>query len=164
MLEKKGEVLALVVHTGYATRRGRIIRKILTKLPVKSDLFRKALLFLLEAFIIASIIYFATLPLFLRRDIDKIIVGFRFIDFLGWSFPPTFPIYFNLAYTFAIARLSRNGISGTDPEKTVEGADIKIMCFDKTGTLTENLVEVNRVMKIKDASNIVDVTDLKHES
>lgn len=37
------------------------------------------------------------------------------------------------------------------------------MCFDKTGTLTENLVEVNRVMKIKDASNIVDVTDLKHE-
>lgn len=67
MLEKKGNVMALVVNIGYTTRRGRIIRKILTKVPARSDLFNKALLFLLEAFIVGSIIYFATLPLLFSK-------------------------------------------------------------------------------------------------
>lgn len=31
VVEKKGTVYALVVNTGYTTRRGRIIRKILTR-------------------------------------------------------------------------------------------------------------------------------------
>ena len=151
MLEKKGDVLALVINTGYTTRRGRIIRKILTKVQTKSDLFQKALLFLLEAFVVGAIIYFATLSFMLSKDISNIIVGFRFIDFLGWSFPPTFPIYFNLAYSFALVRLNANEITGTEPEKTVEGCNISVMCFDKTGTLTQNEVEVNKVLKIKDA-------------
>ncbi len=33
------------------------------------------------------------------------------------------------------------------------------MCFDKTGTLTENTVQVNQVLKFKDADNIVTITD-----
>ncbi len=33
VLEKRDSVLALVVYTGYTTRRGRIIRKILTRVP-----------------------------------------------------------------------------------------------------------------------------------
>lgn len=36
VVEKKDVVYALVVHTGYATKRGRIIRKILTRIPTKS--------------------------------------------------------------------------------------------------------------------------------
>lgn len=33
IMQKKTDVLALVVNTGYTTRKGRIIRKILTKVP-----------------------------------------------------------------------------------------------------------------------------------
>lgn len=130
--------MALVINIGFATRRGRIIRKILTRIPVSSDLFKKAFIFLLIAFAVAAIIYFATIRMLLDRDIETVIVVFRFIDFLGFSFPPTFPIYFNLAYSFSLARLAANNITGTEPEKTVESTNLKTMCFDKTGTLTEN--------------------------
>lgn len=86
------------------------------------------------------IIYFATIVYMKSRNISTLIVGFRFVDFLGWAFPPPFPIYFNLAYSFAIVRLKSNGILCIEPEKTVEACNLKIMCFDKTGTLTENTV------------------------
>lgn len=99
---------------------------------------------------VAMIIYFATIAYMKEKNISNLIVGFRFIDFLGWSFPPTFPIYFNVAYSFAIVRLKSSGILCIEPEKTVEGCNLKVMCFDKTGTLTENTVQVNKVLKIKD--------------
>lgn len=61
------------------------------------------------------IIYFATIAYTKNKNISDLIVGFRFIDFLGWSFPPTFPIYFNVAYSFAIVRLKSSGILCIEP-------------------------------------------------
>ena len=159
MLEKKGDVLALVVNIGYATRRGRIIRKILARVVKTPDCFWKAMQFLGECFVIAIIIYFATLPFTLSRDIADIFVGFRFIDFFGWAFPPTFPIYFNLAYSFSLGRLRTKNILGTEPEKTLEPAKLHTMCFDKTGTLTENSVEVHNIFRFKDEHTIIEITD-----
>lgn len=91
---------------------------------------------MIEAFCVAMIIYFITIAYMSSKDISSLIVGFRFVDFLGWSFPPTFPIYFNVAYTFSIVRLKNSGIMCIEPEKSVAGSNLKIMCFDKTGTLT----------------------------
>ena len=59
------------------------------------------------------IIYFGTLSFMLSKDIIPLIIGFRFIDFFGWSFPPTFPIYFNLAYSLSLGRLRMKSIFGT---------------------------------------------------
>lgn len=70
----------------------------------------RALYFLIEAFIVALIIYLATITYMKSKIASNLIVGFRFVDFLGWAFPPTFPIYFNVAYSFAIVRLKRSGI------------------------------------------------------
>lgn len=65
------------------------------------------------------IIYLATLGFMRSKNISDLIVGFRFVDFLGWAFPPTFPIYFNVAYSFAIVRLKRHGVLCMEPDKTV---------------------------------------------
>lgn len=105
--------MGLVINTGYATRRGRIIRKILNRVPNDPDFFMSAIYFLVETFIVGTILYLATLPILLSAKVIDLFRGFRFLDFLGWSFPPTFPIYFNLAYSFALARLRIKGISGT---------------------------------------------------
>ena len=59
-----------------------------------------------------------------------------FFDILSSFVPSTLLIYFNLNYSFSLARLRYKDISGTQLEKTVAGADLKIFCFDKTGTLT----------------------------
>lgn len=106
------------------------------------------MIFVIEVTIMSMITFFATLYLQLTRDIDKLFVFFKFIDFLVSSAPPPLPIFFNLAYSFSLYRLSSKGISGTEPQKTVEGSRIKIFCFDKTGTLTRPEVRITKVLKI----------------
>ena len=144
-----------MINIGYATRRGRIIRKILSRTTKTPDCFWKAMIFLTECFIVSIIIYFATLPFLLSKNIIPLFVGFRFIDFFGWAFPPPFPIYFNLAYSFCLGRLRTKNIFGTEPEQTVESAKLETMCFDKTGTLTENAVEVNQIFRFEDDQTIL---------
>lgn len=65
-------------------------------------------------------------------------VVYRFLDVLGWAFPPSFPIYFNITYTYSLIRLKLSNIFGTEPEKVTEAANVRTFCFDKTGTLTQN--------------------------
>jgi len=69
-------------------------------------------------------------------NLQRIIIFLNFLLILTFTIPPACPIYFNVVYSFSLVRLKWKNILGTDPEKTVEGAHLKIMCFDKTGTLT----------------------------
>jgi P-type E1-E2 ATPase len=107
--------------------------------------------------IISFLIYFATLPQLLSLDIDDIMVVFRFFDFITYSFPAPFPIFFNLAYSFCLVRLNRDNIIGTQAEKTVESSRMKTICFDKTGTLTLNKMEVSNVYSFK-TNDAVEIT------
>jgi cation-transporting ATPase 13A3/4/5 len=125
---------------GYATRRGRIIRKILTRVPAVPDFFMTAVYFLVETCIIGIILYLATLKLMLGGTVATNFIVFRLLDVIAWSFPPTFPIFFNISYSFSLTRLKWAGIFGTEPEKATEAANIRTFCFDKTGTLTQNEV------------------------
>jgi magnesium-transporting ATPase (P-type) len=84
----------------------------------------------------------------LQRDIEKLFIFFKFIDFLASSVPPPLPIYFNLAYSFSLFRLAYRGIIGTEPQKTMDGAQIKTFCFDKTRTLIRNDVSIAKVFSI----------------
>jgi hypothetical protein len=72
-----------------------------------------AIYFLAETFIIAIIIFLATLPVLLSANITTLSRVFNFLNYIGWSFPPTLPIYFNSAYSFSLARLGVKGINGT---------------------------------------------------
>ena len=49
----------------------------------------------------------------LTLDIEIIMIVFRALDFITYSFPATLPIFFNLAYSFSLVRLNRDGIYGT---------------------------------------------------
>lgn len=105
----------MVVNVGYSTRRGRIIRKILTRVATDPDFFITAVYFLVETCIVGIILYLATLGLMLRIPVPNDFIVYRFLDFLAWSFPPTFPIYFNLAYSLSLARMRKKNIIGTEP-------------------------------------------------
>lgn len=126
----------MVVNTGYRSRRGAIIRKISNKVHVDPEMFKTAIYFLLETLFVGIIVYLVTLPILLKANLIPAFRVYRFLDFIGFSFPPTFPIYFNLAYSFSIYRLRKKDIFGTEPHKTIESAFLKTLCFDKTGTLT----------------------------
>lgn len=158
VLESREESRVVVVNIGYATRRGRIIRKILTRVPKVPDFFMSAVYFLFETCICGIILYAATVNMMVVNGVVPTFVVFRFLDILAWSFPPTFPIYFNLAYSFSLVRLKWKGIFGTEPEKSTEAASIKTFCFDKTGTLTENEIEVYEIIRFVDDNSHHNIT------
>jgi cation-transporting P-type ATPase 13A2 len=145
----KENTLAMAVHVGYASRRGRIIRKILTKVSRQPEFFKKLIYFMMEVFVLSIVVYFATFGMLRAINIEKIMVVFKFLDYITYAFPAPFPIYFNLMYSFCLVRLHRDGILGTECEKTVESGRMKTLCFDKTGTLTQNKMEVSRIFHIK---------------
>lgn len=82
-----------------------------------------------------------------KNNIIPTFVVYRFLDVLAWSFPPSFPIFFNVANSVSLVRLKWKNIFGTEPEKATEAANIKTFCFDKTGTLTQNEIEVYEIVK-----------------
>lgn len=159
----KDGTLALVVNVGYGSRRGRIIRHILTKVAKEPEFFRKIILFQVEVLLVSIVVYLATLPRMFEFDIDAILKVLRFGDFITYSFPAPYPILFNLAYSFCLVRLNKNNIMGTQPEKTVEGSRLKTICFDKTGTLTQNKMQVASVYHFKSASSVEEVTTKVNE-
>lgn len=85
-------------------------------------------------------------------------VIFRFLDYITYCFPAPFPIYFNLAYSFCLVRLHRDGILGTEAEKTVASGRMRTLCFDKTGTLTDSHMRLSHVFHFKDETTLVDLT------
>ena len=105
------------------------------------------LFFVFEVILVSLIVFFATLFILLREDIDPIFKFFKFVDFLASSAPPPLPIFFNLAYSISLIRLKSKNISGSEPQKTVDGAQVKTFFFDKTGTLTKSDVEIRKILK-----------------
>lgn len=110
---KKGNTFTVVINTGFTTHRGRIIRKIMNRTAKDPDIIRTTLIFVLEVLIVSLIAFFSTLFIILNRDIERIYVFFKLIDFLASSAPPALPILFNLAYSLSLFRLGYKGINGT---------------------------------------------------
>lgn len=94
---------------------------------------------------VSLILYAGFLTVMLDRNIEKIMIIFKFLELITYSLPAAFPIFFNLAYSFCLMRLRQDGIYGTESEKSIEGARIKTVCFDKTGTLTHNTMRLTSV-------------------
>jgi magnesium-transporting ATPase (P-type) len=83
--------------------------------PKAPDFFMTVVYFLIETCIIGTIIYACTVNMMVVNKIISTFIVFRFLDILAWSFPPSFPIYFNVAYSFSLIRLKWRNIYGTEP-------------------------------------------------
>jgi cation-transporting ATPase 13A2 len=105
----------MVIYTNFASKKGRLLRKILNRVPNQPDFFIKMFIFLLESFVIGMTLYGATLPIRLSVNIDKGIVALRALDYLISSVPPAFPVYFTIAYSWSLYRLKKKGIFSTMP-------------------------------------------------
>lgn len=114
--------------------------------------------FLLEVLVVSLVLYAATVKQMFGLNIDKIMIFFRFLDFITYSFPAPLPIFFNLAYSFCLVRLRRDGIYGTECEKTIESSRMKTLCFDKTGTLTHSAMKVASIFTTQSNNGIADIT------
>ena len=145
--------MALVIHTGFTTRKGRIFRKILNNNPTFPEFLRSGLKYLAIMFVLGYVIFFCMLPVMLKNNLSTMTIILRAFDLFGWTLPAVLPIFFNLCYSFCLGRLRYSKIFGTEPQKTVVSGKIKTMCFDKTGTLTMNNMELYSIHKILSETN-----------
>jgi hypothetical protein len=67
----------------------------------------------MESGLVGIIIYACTVNMMIVNNVIPSFVVFRFLDILAWSFPPSFPIYFNVASSFSLVRLKWRNIFGT---------------------------------------------------
>jgi P-type E1-E2 ATPase len=134
-----------VIATGFTTRRGKIQKKIMHRIAQQPDFFKQAVWFLAFSGSLSVVVFFSTLKMKLDADIDRSLVWLGLINVVLNAIFPALPIYFTMAYSWAIYRLKKDNILTTMPEKTVESNRLKISCFDKTGTLTENSISLDKV-------------------
>ena len=170
VLERSEDIRAVVVNTGFTTKKGRIIRKILNRETEEPKIYKTALGFVAINAIL-GVLAFGIFLIITSANNIRVQAGYaviNFFDTMSAFIPSVLPIYFNLNYSFSLARLRYKNISGTQIEKTVAGADTKVFCFDKTGTITEAEVNLKRVYGIKDTQISKDIKeelfDSRHES
>jgi cation-transporting ATPase 13A2 len=113
VLELRGNPTALVVNTGFSTRKGRIFRKILHNNPTAPEFMLSAIKFLAIMFLCAYIIYFGFVAFMLQHQLSPTAIFYRALDLIGWAAPAAFPIFFNLCYSVGLSRLRSSKIYGT---------------------------------------------------
>jgi magnesium-transporting ATPase (P-type) len=98
--------LAIAMHTGYTSKRGRILRKILNRSPATPHFFTTCMYFLVFNYLVGIIVYLATLPVRISNgNLDPIIIFLDFLLVVTFCMPPSSPIYFNLVYSACLVRL-----------------------------------------------------------
>jgi magnesium-transporting ATPase (P-type) len=102
----------MVVNTGYSTKKGRIIRKILHPIPQDNDLFinilQQSIFFLLIMLCTYLIFYhymFDTLK-------DRSFVNITLYAFIVQSIPAILPIFINFSYSIMLLKLKNDNIIG----------------------------------------------------
>ena len=59
----------MAINTGYTSRKGRIIRKMVNNSPKQPELLTSSIYFMLETLVIGIILFVVHLPILLRADI-----------------------------------------------------------------------------------------------
>jgi magnesium-transporting ATPase (P-type) len=102
----------MVVNTGYSTKKGRIIRKILHPIPQNNDLFinvmKQALFFL----VIMLCAYLAFYHYMFDTLEDRSFVIIVLLIFILQSIPAILPIFINFSYSILLLKLKNSNVMG----------------------------------------------------
>lgn len=129
---------AIVVRTGFATVKGRLIRSIMFPKPNKFKFYEDSMKFIGFLAILTLIGYFIVLPRMLYLEFESKEIAIRVLDLITIAIPPALPACMAAGIAFAINRLSQKKIYCIAPNRVNVAGRIDMMVFDKTGTLTED--------------------------
>jgi magnesium-transporting ATPase (P-type) len=119
VVSMKAHCLLLAVNTGYSTRKGRIIRKILHQKPGNNDLFKNIIQQSSLLVLIMICAYFAFFHVMFDGVEDRSLVYILFGSFVNQSLPSVLPVFMNAAYAILLLRLKFNNVMGLKSEKTI---------------------------------------------
>jgi P-type E1-E2 ATPase len=117
VLKARDGALAVAIHTGYTTHKGRIIRKIV-KHNVKEPLFtHKILIFFVLAYLSAVFIYLAYLSKLMSIPIEEPMIIFLLFEIISLAVPIGYIGVVNFFPGLSLIKLGMEGISGQEPYK-----------------------------------------------
>uniref|UniRef100_A0A7M4F4N5 Cation-transporting ATPase n=1 Tax=Crocodylus porosus TaxID=8502 RepID=A0A7M4F4N5_CROPO len=133
-----GLVKAIVLHTGFNTAKGDLVRSILYPKPINFKLYRDAMSFLmcLIALAIAGMIYSVCIFALNGEETGEIVK--KALDVVTIAVPPALPAALTTGIIYTQRRLKKKGIFCISPQRINMCGQLNLICFDKTGTLTED--------------------------
>ncbi|XP_075058381.1 putative cation-transporting ATPase 13A4 isoform X2 [Mixophyes fleayi] len=131
-------VTAIVLHTGFNTAKGDMVRSILYPKPMNFKLYRDAFRFMMCLVVLAVIGFIYSVVIFTVKGgtVRDIIV--KALLAVTVAIPPVLPAAVAMAIMYAQKRLKRKNIFCISPQRINVCGRINLVCFDKTGTLTED--------------------------
>lgn len=133
---------AVVIRTGFNTAKGNLIRQMLFPRRIKFRFYRDAFKAIGVLFFLACLGLISSVVYFVHIGVDPAEIAVRSLDVLTISVPPALPAALSIATTFALARLRRQQIFCTSPQRINVAGMVTAIVFDKTGTLTEEGLSV----------------------
>jgi len=138
--------LAIVLRTGFATAKGKLLRAILFPKPsrvnYKGQIYKMlSILFLTMIAGCAATIAFG---IKLGSSIQEIL--YDCLNVMTIAVPPALPLALNIALISTFDRLKKKKILCSNPERINAAGAINCICYDKTGTLTTDGLTLNHVL------------------
>ncbi|CAM1327394.1 Uncharacterised protein g9500 [Pycnogonum litorale] len=144
------KVKAVVINTGFLTKKGKLIQSIMFPKPVDFKFSQDAAKFIMFLFLIALCGFAYTIVVMERHGENAGTIAKRALDLITIVVPPALPAAMTIGIIYAQNRLSGVGIFCISPRSINISGGINCACFDKTGTLTEEGLDVCGVVPASD--------------
>lgn len=141
-LASGGDVLAMVVRTGFATTKGSLILSILYPQPSEFKFVAQSYKFVAALFSLAMVGFAISVwQLKVVQDAELKTIIVRALDLITIVVPPSLPLALTVGTNFALMWLRDEKIFCISPARINMAGKVKLMAFDKTGTLTAESLE-----------------------
>ncbi|XP_077579697.1 polyamine-transporting ATPase 13A3-like [Stigmatopora nigra] len=143
---------ALVIATGFATKKGQLVRSILYPQPTDIRLHRDAKQFLTCMVVLAAlgVVYAVAVDLVLGVSGAALVLDALNVTLI--AVPPVLPLALTCGLLHAQRRLRRAGIFCISPRRINVSGQLDVLCFDKTGTLTEDALDMRGARPVRDGT------------
>ncbi|XP_077343612.1 putative cation-transporting ATPase 13A5 [Lithobates pipiens] len=133
-----GLVKAVVLHTGFNTAKGDLVRSIMYPKPVNFKLHREVLKVLVGLIILSifGVIYSVAISARNGATAQELVI--MALIMATSAIPVSLPPSLTICTLYSQARLKKQGIFCISPQRIILCGQLNVVCFDKTGTLTED--------------------------
>lgn len=152
--------LGVVIHIGYCTAKGDLVRWILHPRPNRFKFVRECFIFLGIMTIIALIATCIDIKALMDGGLDGLGFVFVYLTIISTAIPPILPLTFSVGIGYSFGRLKKKKINCIDQEAINASGRVSVICFDKTGTLTTEQMTLVTTFDYKDMSPKARPTEL----
>lgn len=147
----KEPMTCFVLHTGFETEKGGLVRKMMCSEEVTVN-NREAFVFILALLAFAVVASFYTYREGKKMGKTNYKLLLEIIMILTNVVPTELPLELSMAVNSCVRALIAKGVYSLEPFRIPYAGKVNVCCFDKTGTLTETAMDVAGVRNRTESS------------